>query len=219
MSRWEPDAAGRLQRAALELFLERGYDDTTVAEITERAGLTKKTFFRHFADKREILFSGQEALSQLSVDAIAGAPGPVAPINMIAAALEAVEAVFTPEMRELARQRQSVIAGNSGLRERELLKRATFTAALGDALRGRGVADPIASLAAEVGGLAFRMTYARWIHPASQQDFADLAHQALEELGAATTALSPGNARPVRSANSFGSTHADERAAGSRPER
>src|SRR5206468_12417027 len=102
MSRWEPNARERLVRAAVESFLDRGYDNVTVAEITERAGLTKRTFFRHFADKREVLFAGQEPLSRMFAEAIAGAPGSATPIEAIAAALEAPSAVFGPDRREWA---------------------------------------------------------------------------------------------------------------------
>jgi AcrR family transcriptional regulator len=189
MSRWEPNTHERLMRAALELFHDRGYDSTTVAEIAERAGLTKRTFFRHFADKREVLFWGQDALCRLFADAIAGAPDSATPIDAIAAALEAAEVAFGPERLEFARQRQAVIAGNSELRERELLKGATLTAAIAGALRERGVTDPTANLAAELASLALSTAFARWVDPASQQKFAELARQTLQELRAATAAL------------------------------
>jgi AcrR family transcriptional regulator len=189
VSRWAPNARERLVRSALELFLARGYDRVTVAEIAGRAGLTKRTFFRHFADKREVLFVGQDALGRLVADAIAGAPEAATPLEAIGAALAAAAAAFGPERRALARQRQAVIAGTRELRERELLKRAALTAAMADALRARGVPDPTARLAAELGSLAFRTTFSRWAEPASRQPFADLAHQALQELRAATATL------------------------------
>ncbi len=87
MSRWEPNARGRLEQAALELYVERGFEQTTVAEIAERAGLTERTFFRHFADKREVLFAGAGTLRELLVSAVAGAPASAAPIEAVAAAL------------------------------------------------------------------------------------------------------------------------------------
>ena len=139
MGRWEPDARGRLEQAALELYGERGFDHTTVAEIAERAGLTERTFFRHFADKREVLFGGAGALQELLVSAVADAPDAAAPIDAVAAALEAAGALLQ-ERRELARQRQAVIAANPELQERELIKLASLAAALADALRRRGVA-------------------------------------------------------------------------------
>src|SRR5215469_13715779 len=86
MSRWEPNARGRLEQAALELYCERGFDQTTVTEISERAGLTERTFFRYFADKREVLFWGQEHLRDLYVRAIVAAPETDAPIDLVAAA-------------------------------------------------------------------------------------------------------------------------------------
>src|SRR5258707_4907397 len=119
MSRWQPDARGRLERAAMDLYTERGYDQTTVAEIAERAGLTERTFFRYFADKREVLFWGAGRLQELLVDAVASAPASAPPIDAVAAALEAAGALLQ-ERRETARQRQTVIAANAELREREL---------------------------------------------------------------------------------------------------
>jgi AcrR family transcriptional regulator len=189
MGRWKANARERLEQAALELLLERGYERATVAEITERAGLTKRTFFRHFADKREVLFSGQETLYKLFVGAIVGAPASATAIDAIGAALEAASVVFPPERRELARQRQAIIAGNTELQEREMLKRASLAAAMVGALRERGVTDPTASLAAELGGLAFRTAYARWVDPANHQEFAELARQALHELKTATSEI------------------------------
>ncbi|MEC3993638.1 helix-turn-helix domain-containing protein [Actinacidiphila sp. DG2A-62] len=162
MARWEPNARERLERAALELFLQRGYESTTVAEIAERAGLVRSTFFRHFADKREVLF-GRDELKLLLLDGIAGAPDGASPIETVGAALQSAAAAFSPQRRAFVRQRQQAVAANSNLLERELLKRAGLAAAMAEALRGRGVAEPTASLAAEVASLALRTTLARWV--------------------------------------------------------
>src|SRR5436305_5558642 len=129
MGRWEADSRGRLERAALALYGERGFENTTVAEIAARAGLTERTFFRHFADKREVLFWGASALQELLVNTVANAPASAAPIDAVAAALEAAAAVLQ-ERREYSRQRQSVIAASAELRERELIKLASLAAAL-----------------------------------------------------------------------------------------
>ena len=189
MGRWEPNARERLSRAALELFTEQGYDSTTVAEIAERAGLTKRTFFRHFGDKREVLFGGQDALTALLADTITDAAASATPIEVISAALEATVVVFGPERRTWSQQRQAVIDVNPELRERELLKLGTLTAAIGEALQKRGIPEPAASLGAEFGNLAFRTAFARWIDPANQQDFAELARRALTELREASATL------------------------------
>src|ERR1700752_5040311 len=111
MSRWEPNARGGVQQAALDLSRERGFDQTTVAEIAERAGLTERTFFRYFADKREVLFWGEGALHELLVLAAAGAPDSASPLDAIAAGLETAAALFR-ERRAQARERQEVIAAN-----------------------------------------------------------------------------------------------------------
>jgi AcrR family transcriptional regulator len=189
MARWEPNARERLERAALALFAERGYDATTVAQIADRAGLTKSTFFRHFADKREVLFGGQDLLVERFGDAIRNAPpGATAP-GCLAAALEAAAVAFTPDRHELAPQRRAVIAAHSELQERELLKRARLAAAMADALRGRGADDATARLAADMGVLAFSTAYARWAAPENREPFAEIARAALRDLQARAAAL------------------------------
>jgi AcrR family transcriptional regulator len=189
MARWEPNARERLERAALALFIENGYDATTVAEIADRAGLTKSTFFRHFADKREVLFGGQDMLTQLFSEAIRAAPPAATTVDCLAAALESAAVAFTPDRHDLAPQRRAVIAANSELQERELLKRARFAAAMADALRERGAGDVAARLSAEVGVLAFSTAYARWAAPENQQPFIEIAHAALRDLETCATTL------------------------------
>jgi len=188
MGRWEPNARGRLERAAMELYLERGFEQTTVAEIASRAGLTERTFFRHFADKREVLFYGQSALQEIILTALAAAPDSLAPIDAVAKALEATGAVFE-ERREFARQRQAIIAANAELRERELIKLASLAAAMGDALRKRGVAEPAASLAAEAGIAVFRIAFERWVSTPSARDFPRFIRESLRDLRAVTAGL------------------------------
>jgi len=185
MGRWEPNARGRLEQAALELYVERGFEQTTVAEIAQRAGLTERTFFRHFADKREVLFQGAASLQELLVNAVAGTPASSAPIDAIAAALEAAGAVLG-ERRESARQRQTVIAANAELRERELIKLASLATALAGALRARGVRDPTAGLAAEAGIAVFKIAFERWVDESNQRDLPRLMRESLDELRAVT---------------------------------
>jgi AcrR family transcriptional regulator len=190
MARWEPNTRERLVRAALDLFTEQGYDATTVSEIAERAGgLTKMTFFRHFPDKREVLFAGQDIHSRLVADAIAAAPGPATPLQAIAAALDAVTSTFTDDRREFGARLLAVIAGNSELRERAASKRTGLTEAMTEALEKRGVPDPAASLAAELGTRAFYRAFGQWADPASQQTLTELARHALDELRAAAATL------------------------------
>src|ERR1700731_1654675 len=116
MGRWQPDARARLQAAAMALYGERGYDQTTVAEIAERAGLTKRTFFRYFTDKREVLFWGSAVLQEEMVAAIEAAPAPTTALGLIGAALDAA-AVRFEEVREFARPRHRIIASSPELRE------------------------------------------------------------------------------------------------------
>jgi AcrR family transcriptional regulator len=185
MTRWEPNGRGRLELAALALYGERGFENTTVAEIAARAGLTERTFFRHFADKREVLFSGAAALQELLVNNVAAAPDSVAPIDAVGAALEVAGALLQ-ERRDYARQRAAIIAANAELRERELIKLASLASAIADALRRRGVADPAASLSAEAGIAVFRIAFARWVDETTQRDLPELIRDSLDELKAVT---------------------------------
>jgi AcrR family transcriptional regulator len=186
MARWQPDAAQRLALAALELFAERGYENTTVTDIAQRAGLTKSTFFRHFQDKREVLF-GDGTMTALVAGAIAAAPATATPLEAVAQALDAVgRQAFTPARREFSARRRAVIAANPELQEREALKGLALTASMTAALNQRGVADLTARVAAELGALAWKIAYERWGDPASGGDFSEVARRALGELLAAS---------------------------------
>ena len=163
MGRWEPGARERLEKAALELFIENGYERTTVAEIAARAGVTERTFFRYFADKREVLFGGGHELENFLVGQVAGAPRSAGPLDAIAVALKAAATQFFAERYVFARQRQTVINSNPDLQERELLKLASLTAALAATLRERGASEPGAILAAESAVAVFKTAFARWV--------------------------------------------------------
>jgi AcrR family transcriptional regulator len=189
MGRWEPNARERLVLAAVELFGEQGYDSTAVAQIAERAGLTKATFFRHFKDKREVLFAGQDRHGRMLADGAAAAPDTASPLAAVAAALDALTASFTPAQREFGPALQAVIAANGELRERAAFKRASLVEALAEALRRRGVPDPAAALAADLGVHAFHQAFEAWIDPAATRTLTDLAREALDELHAAVTTL------------------------------
>jgi AcrR family transcriptional regulator len=192
MTRWEPNARGRLELAALELYGERGYDQTTVAEIARRAGLTERTFFRYFADKREVLFYGSGMLQDGLVKGIEDAPAALPPIDAVGASLEAMADSLFEERRDLARQRQAIVTATPELQERELIKMATLSAAVAGALRRRGVTDPAASLAAEAGVAVFRVAFQRWVGPPgdsgdfSGQTLAQLIRQSMAELKTVT---------------------------------
>jgi AcrR family transcriptional regulator len=171
MGRWPDGATERLERAALELYQSRGFESTTVAEIAERAGLTERTFYRHYADKREVLFAGSAQLQDLLVRLVAEAEPSLAPIEAITAALTGAAAIFE-ERRSLVSQRQKVIAANPELQERELIKLAKLAAALAEALGQRGVPEPAATLAAEAGVAVFRVAFDRWIGGGDQRSLA-----------------------------------------------
>ncbi|ALP00058.1 TetR-family transcriptional regulator [Streptomyces hygroscopicus subsp. limoneus] len=191
MARWQPGAAQRLVVAAVDLFTEQGYDATTVTQIAERAGVTKSTFFRHFSDKRELLVAGQETLSRLLAEGITEAPASASPLQAVAAGLERASSAMGPANRELGPRLKAAVAASTELQERDALKSVGLAAAMTAALIARGVPEPTAHLAAELGVLAFKRGYAEWSE--SDRDgtegLAPHALAALEDLRAATASL------------------------------
>ncbi len=190
MARWEAGARERLVVAAVDLFTEQGYDATTVAQISERAGVTKSTFFRHFADKRELLVAGQQTLSHLLAEGIADAPDEATPLEAVAAGLDRASSAMGQMNRDLGPRLKAAVAASVELQERDALKSVGLAAAMTTALVARGVPDPTAQLAGELGALAFKRGYAQWSE--ASQDTEGLAPYtlaALEELRRASSAL------------------------------
>lgn len=183
MPRWEPNATDRLREAALDLFAERGFEGTTVEDIASAAGVTKRTFFRHFADKREVLFPDNAAFAAGFLEGLAAVPEDATPIDAVAATLEAAAAAFPPP-RELARRRQQVLMANAELQERELVKLAAVATQLAQALRDRGVPEPTASVTAETAMATFRVAFERWVAEGETRSLAELQREALDALRA-----------------------------------
>jgi AcrR family transcriptional regulator len=182
MGRWEPGADGRLREAAMQLFVERGFEQVTVAEIAERAGVTARTFFRHFADKQEVLFSGSAQLQDRLVAAVGEAPADATPVEAVAAALD-LAAEMLGGNRDWSCQRQQLIDAHADLRERELIKMADLAAAFAEALKHRGVSEPSARLVGETAIAVFKVAFERWLgEEGASQDLAALMRASLEEL-------------------------------------
>jgi AcrR family transcriptional regulator len=181
MPRWEPDARARLQEAALALFAERGFDDTTVAQIAERAGLTKRTFFRYFADKREVLFWGADQIETLFVAAMDEAPASAPALAVIAVALDSL-AARSEDQRELIGRRYRILAASPELSERQHVKIAAMSAAVAAALRERGVGATAAALAAQAGVSVLFVSVERWIDPANDSPLRKLVAESLASL-------------------------------------
>ena len=171
----------------MELYIERGFEQTTVAEIAERAGLTARTFFRYFADKREVLFAGSASLQDSLVTALEDAPESASPIQAAWAALEAAAAILG-ERHEYSRLRQRVITANAELQERELIKMASLSAALADGLRRRGVTDPDASLAAAVGIAVLRVAFERWVSGSAKCTLSAVMRESFDQVKVLTSA-------------------------------
>jgi AcrR family transcriptional regulator len=182
MVRWEPGARERLQAAALELFATQGFEQTTAAQIAQAVGLTERTFFRHFSDKREVLFYGQQEFLQAFVDGVDAAPPDAAPFEVIASALHAAALLFPDERRPHSRTRQTVIDQNPALRERELHKLAALATVVAGALRARGITEPAATLAAQSGATVFGIAFAQWIRDRETRSLPDIAAAVLREL-------------------------------------
>jgi AcrR family transcriptional regulator len=177
-----------MERAAMELFGERGYEQTTVAEIAARADLTERTFFRHYADKREVLFAGSTAFRDNFVKSINAAPAEATPLHAVSLALEAAAGALEQYRgREFASARQRIIVANPELRERELIKLADVTAGMAEALRGRGVTEPLASITAELGMAAFRIAFERWVAEGEERSLSELIDESLAGITAAVS--------------------------------
>ncbi|SDS59106.1 TetR/AcrR family transcriptional regulator [Microlunatus soli] len=182
MVRWEPRAKERLQAAALELYASRGYEQTTAAEIAASVGLTERTFFRHFSDKREVLFHGQQNVLQAFVSGVEDAPDDASALDAVGYALRAAAALFPDELRPHSRMRQAVIEQNPALQERESHKLAALATAVAGALRARGIAEPAATLAAESGSTVFALAFAQWLQDGEQRSLAQTSDDVLGEL-------------------------------------
>ncbi|WP_370144754.1 TetR family transcriptional regulator [Streptacidiphilus sp. EB129] len=170
MGRWKPDARGRMLRAAMELFAERGFEQTTAGDIAERAGVTERTFFRHFADKREVLFDGSGTLLRTAQDAILAAPDNLSPLDAALAGMAAAAGLLA-DIHDHAVRRSRIVADNPSLQERELLKLASLVDATAEALRTRGAGEPAASLAAHSAVTVFQVAFARWVSAAEPPGF------------------------------------------------
>lgn len=186
MVRWEPGTPERLQRAALELFATRGYEQTTATDIAQSVGLTERTFFRHFSDKREVLFYGQDLFVQAFLAGVDTAPPSASPIEIIASALQSAASFFPDKRRSHSRTRQAVIDQNPALQERELHKLASLATTLANALGARGVDQLAAALAAQSGATVFGIAFAQWIGKSEHRSLADITADVLGELQALT---------------------------------
>ena len=184
MSRWAPNARERLESAALDLFVENGYEETTVTQIADRAGMNRATFFRHFTDKREVLFGGEDVLAGLFAEAIGAAPPEATLSECLQAALVAAGVAMTPQLRASAARRMLVVAASSELQERGLLKHARVTTSIAAVLRERGIDQLTARLGAELGMLAFSVAFDRWMKASDDEPFPPFADAALSDLQA-----------------------------------
>jgi AcrR family transcriptional regulator len=179
MVRWQPGARDRLLASAVRLFSEQGFEQTTVSEIADAAGVTDRTFFRHFSDKREVLFSGQADFERIFTDAVVDAPPGTSAHELIRAVMVGADSFFTSERRSWSVTRSAVIAAEPSLQERELLKLAKLKVALAAAFGERGVGSPAAELAAETAVGVFHLAFAQWVRPEETRSLPAIADELL----------------------------------------
>jgi AcrR family transcriptional regulator len=196
MPRWDPQAEERLRTAAIELYLELGYENVTVSQIADRAGLTRRTFSRYFTDKRDVLFAGSEQLPPALAEALLAADSELSPFEALLTALAEVGAILADRVAPHAAQRRAVIAGSPELQERGRTKFAEVADALAAALRQRGVEALGAGLLADVGVAIFRSGFDRWVDSPDGPDLPARIREAGAELTGAVTPVGP--ARPAR---------------------
>ncbi|MFE2970144.1 TetR family transcriptional regulator [Streptomyces sp. NPDC059340] len=194
MPRSGAEARRRLQQAALELYRERGFDQTTTAEIAARAGVNERTFFRHFPDKREVLFDGEADLRAALMQEVADAPNGLRPLDVLLCAFRKAGRILE-DNRPFSEPRLKIIAVTPALRERDLAKAASLTEAVTEALRQRGVPDRLASLAAHTGWATFHQAAQAWIDDPSQSLDAHLI-RAFDDLRALSATVPRAQAQP-----------------------
>lgn len=192
MGRWEPGTRERLQAAAFELFTERGFEQTTAADIAAAVGLTERTFFRHFADKREVLFDGQSRLLDAVTAGATGAPVDADPLDVVAAGLQAGAVLFPDDRRPWSRLRHAVIAQHPSLQERERQKMAELAGAIRTVLVRRGTPEPAATLASESGTSVFTVAFRQWASDGEQRSLPAITADVMSQLRSLTgTAAHP----------------------------
>ena len=182
MSRWQPDAASRLERAARELFVEQGFAETTVPQITERAGLTTRTFFRHFADKREVLFAFDEQLPGIVSALMAAAPAEHSPARVIREGLPVIATSQLDGALDYLTTHRGIVRSDDGLRERELRKNAALTEAIRAGFVARGESEQTAELVAHLGATAFTISVNRWIDEGGHHALSDIMTETIDSL-------------------------------------
>ena len=198
MPRWEPDGFERLQAAAFELFAEQGFERTTVAEIAARAGLTQRTFFNYFADKREVLFGLSSEFQQEIVREITACANALPPLDTVVRALQAATDNMFEERRAAVTRRHEIIDANPELQERELSKRAALTDAIAAALHARGLDSETALLSASAGMLVQQTAMRRWMEPAESRPLRELLVDALHSLRTTVSQRSGRRVAPSR---------------------
>lgn len=186
MTRWEPGARDRLASAAFELFVEQGFAATTVPQITERAGLTTRTFFRHFSDKREVLFGAEDHLPAVVDAQMARAPAGTDPMRLIEIGLREVANDQFVGLHDYLRTRRAIVRSDSGLQERELRKSSILAEAAINGFRARGENELTATLAAHISVTAFDIAIDRWLDQDDPLALADIVSETLTALRSIT---------------------------------
>ncbi|WP_033342668.1 TetR/AcrR family transcriptional regulator [Catenuloplanes japonicus] len=182
MSRWPTDARERLRQAALALFAEQGFAATTVPEITARAGLTTRTFFRHFADKRAVLFVDDDEVTSMVAVLMAETPAEVEPMTLIREGLRTLAETRFEGRRSELRERRTLVNSDESLRERDLRKRATIAESVRAGLAARGLAPARAALLGEVSAGVLSLSIEEWLDSSDNRTLDAIIHDMFETL-------------------------------------
>ena len=191
MPRWDAQTEERLRTAAIELFLELGYENVTVAQIDDRAGLTRRTFSRYFADKRDVLFAGSDRLPGLLAEALSRVDPQLPSFEALVTALADVGTVLGTQVVQHAAQRREIIAASPELQERGRTKFAAVADALAAQLVQRGSEPASATLLADIGVAIFRAGLSRWAENPASNDLAACLREVGAELAGVVETFSP----------------------------
>ena len=183
MPRWEHGSEERMKQAAMELFEEQGFEDTSAVQIAERARVTTRTFFRYFPDKEEVLFADADALNEALVQELLQIPDLSKPLEAVTGTLAGYDWARLGS-RETLRRRSRMIASDPRLLERDLIKQHQMAGGFGWALCERGIDPDIAELAASTGSQIFRMAYRKWLESSDDADLTTVTDSVMSLLAA-----------------------------------
>ncbi|MBB4005578.1 TetR/AcrR family transcriptional regulator [Aurantimonas endophytica] len=177
------NARERFESAAYALFQDHGYAETTVPQIAAKAGLTERTFYRYFSDKREVMFWRADAHRSAIMKEIMNAPVGLHPLDVVAGSFSAI-APFIDGHRPIVKLRQSLISAYVELHERELMKLHNLALAIDSGLQQRGIQPSFSRVLAEIGAAVFKVALQNWRADEAKSGFVHHVQAASREFQA-----------------------------------